>query len=1739
MSDPSFEVDVTVLLERLAKATRGVQSVGKSLDNLEARAQTVSDTMGKASSSIVKMYQNIGKTLTETEKDNAALQNTLQGLEFTARMALDGIATSHQKAAIQAQHYADAQSVLNRLLRDTDSLNAYVQHQKNLNLAAEKQRYELTQLREAVSRLNSEESKAIGTLKTLKKSHESVRDSVAAQQGEILKLENQLERFNSAESKRIRQLEQEIKLMEQKASEDANQQKRLQAAKSELDRVNSAREKEIRSLNRQKEAALSYEKLLDKQQKQLEQLIFSRQQEGSTISLQIKQLQSEAAIRSEVERHQERQAAKYRELKREVSEFNSALSQEIRALARKKSAMQEAEVAETSMQAAIAKTSAEIRTIGTVEDKLLRQLKLDKQLKEEAANATAKWALEEAKLARELEHVQSAQGKRMVQMQQQIREETRAIQNSTEATQKKQQQMRLGAQATAALRAGLNGLKTSIGMYTSATIVAATTVYAFTRALRATVEVGADFTTTMARTQAIMSSSAGASKSIFDALEARVRTLGQTTQFTASQVAEAVTELGQAGLSAGQAMVALQPTLDLAIIGNLSMASSADHATNIMMIFGKQVGDLTDIVDVMAMAVTNSNTNIDQLANALTYAGPAAHTAGISMRDTVAAVEALANSGFKASRAGTALRRFFVSILNPTKKGQAMLDKYNISVLDLEGNTRNLTDIIGQLSKALEGVSGAEKLSAIQDLVGVYATSPIAALVDQAKNFEALRVQLDLTASAADRMRKKIEDSLTFDFKEAKSAFQELQLQVFKDNEYQLRVWVQELTGFLNYLGETVDGGVTRLEQYAKRIKVVGVTIAGFIAISKLNSLSKTLLAEAKAQQMSTVALQKKHAAMVRNGTQSNILRGLTLKNIVELNKETAAINSQSLAWSKLEVARSRAVGLLTKGMSVVSKLSGWGLAAWGVYEVLTSIFGSSSEIPKGMVEHEGKIVSIKEKYDALKQSAAEAQNELAKKAVAEQIEQFTQALQEASREAGMFLAQQKLFEDAGMPNKYLESRATLSQKAQKDALATLEQLIATQKKLTSSKEEQLALDERITKHSEAIARQERIIESASGLQAMWIIANAQKVIRKEMEAINKLTESRIKQESDLARILQNSSERVSQPLAAAKLKALDEEQSKSEKLAEAQFQLIKAEQEYASIMELSQLAVEGNVTNHNDLIDKLTAAENKLANAQVAVFNYGREMKDVRKDIEDVEFQLTLMGKTEAEKLELVKKELKEIVQLRAAEKALIFAGIGDEETYLKHTKHVLDLMKQIESIGRKGGGKGNKEPRKTDAQRKTEQELKDAEAAFKNLQKSFDASAQAKADMEKGLKQMKLLLDTAKISTEQYTGAVSELRKAYYDAQLEADKNVQAAKSIREAYLHNATGKYADDVWKLERSLEAGTLSMQGYGAASRKMSKDLSDSFDGLPKADFQLTNNSGPFQDHLRLMIDQAEAYKQYDKALKSVDDDSQRQILALAEERMRNLEHLETIYQDEVLYKQKKEELDREYSTKVRAIAEHKNASLEEIETRRLKFEQQSRMLAFASLAGSLADTLGLIADASENATSIQKVAFAAQKALAVAQIIVQTHVAAANASAIGDPVTGRTLYQWIMAQGYASAGLVAGLAIGELSGGSKGFAGMYDKGGYIPDGQYGIVGEYGPEIVNGPAHVTGREDTARKLGKGGDTITIAPEINIEYTSEGSGEDDRANATMMANTVKAIVVDVIKDQLRPNGMLARR
>jgi hypothetical protein len=130
-----------------------------------------------------------------------------------------------------------------------------------------------------------------------------------------------------------------------------------------------------------------------------------------------------------------------------------------------------------------------------------------------------------------------------------------------------------------------------------------------------------------------------------------------------------------------------------------------------------------------------------------------------------------------------------------------------------------------------------------------------------------------------------------------------------------------------------------------------------------------------------------------------------------------------------------------------------------------------------------------------------------------------------------------------------------------------------------------------------------------------------------------------------------------------------------------------------------------------------------------------------------------------------------------------------------------------------------------------------------------------------------------------------------------------------------------------------------------------------------------------------------------------------------------------------------------------------------------------------SMAGDTADQLyNLLKQAGREQSALAKAAFLASKAIAVAEIILNTEVAAAKAGAqLG--IFGIPMSTMIRVTGYASAGMVAGMAI----------AGAREKGGSVWDGGAFLVGEKGPEIFRPPTHGTIiPNDKISGSGSGGD-----------------------------------------------------
>lgn len=172
---------------------------------------------------------------------------------------------------------------------------------------------------------------------------------------------------------------------------------------------------------------------------------------------------------------------------------------------------------------------------------------------------------------------------------------------------------------------------------------------------------------------------------------------------------------------------------------------------------------------------------------------------------------------------------------------------------------------------------------------------------------------------------------------------------------------------------------------------------------------------------------------------------------------------------------------------------------------------------------------------------------------------------------------------------------------------------------------------------------------------------------------------------------------------------------------------------------------------------------------------------------------------------------------------------------------------------------------------------------------------------------------------------------------------------------------------------------------------------------------------------------------------------------------------------------------------------------------------------YATFTGALGNVFGQLQQMAEEGSKEAAALFYINQAIALADTIVNTELAATKAlGQLG--VFGIPASTIIRATGYASAGIIAGQTI----------SGAYDNGGTIPAGQSGIVSEYGDELVNGvlvkgPARVTSREETAAMMNNGGGSVSILIENRIDGASYREERIDE-------NTVKIIAEKVFNQNI---------
>ncbi|PAD35982.1 phage tail tape measure protein [Terribacillus saccharophilus] len=289
------------------------------------------------------------------------------------------------------------------------------------------------------------------------------------------------------------------------------------------------------------------------------------------------------------------------------------------------------------------------------------------------------------------------------------------------------------------------------------------------------VKTAADFDTAMRKAGAI----AGANVGQFADMREAALELGATTSKSASEVAVAMTELAAKGFDANEVIAAMPGVISAAEASGEDLALTSDTVASALNIWGLEASDATTVADVLAMSANKTAAGVEDLSYAFKYAGAPAAALGISMEETASAVGLMTNAGLDGSNAGTALRASLLALNNPAKAQQKIMDQLGFSVQDSSGNVKSLSEMIGDLTAATEGMSEADKVATISKLVGTEATSGFLALMDAGPDkINAMTQSLEDSAGASAETAAQMKAGIGGTLENLQGAFETLAISI-------------------------------------------------------------------------------------------------------------------------------------------------------------------------------------------------------------------------------------------------------------------------------------------------------------------------------------------------------------------------------------------------------------------------------------------------------------------------------------------------------------------------------------------------------------------------------------------------------------------------------------------------------------------------------------------------------------------------------------------------------------------------------------------------------------------------------------------------------------------------------------------------------------------------------------------------------------------------------------------------
>lgn len=318
------------------------------------------------------------------------------------------------------------------------------------------------------------------------------------------------------------------------------------------------------------------------------------------------------------------------------------------------------------------------------------------------------------------------------------------------------------------------------------------------------VKVGSSFEEGMSKVSAISGAAGGDLEKLTD----KAKEMGAKTKFSATEAASAFEYMAMAGWKTEDMLNGIEGIMNLAAASGEDLATTSDIVTDALTAFGMSASDSGRFADVLAAASSNANTNVGMMGETFKYVAPVAGALGFSVEDTAVAIGLMANSGIKASQAGTSLRSIMSRLAKPTDDVQIAMDALGISLTDSNGNMKSLNEVMGDLRKGFANLSEAEKANMAATLGGQEAMSGLLAIVNASdEDFNSLQNAINNADGAAEAMAGTMQNNLKGSFTILGSALEGFGIQVYERVQEPLKKAVDEGTENVNRLARAFASG--------------------------------------------------------------------------------------------------------------------------------------------------------------------------------------------------------------------------------------------------------------------------------------------------------------------------------------------------------------------------------------------------------------------------------------------------------------------------------------------------------------------------------------------------------------------------------------------------------------------------------------------------------------------------------------------------------------------------------------------------------------------------------------------------------------------------------------------------------------------------------------------------------------------------------------------------------------------